>query len=42
MSKSVVPIGRDILMKGALWRVGNRENVDVWEDSWTPGCDDHK
>lgn len=31
--------GRDVLLKGAKWRVGNGESIGVWRDSWLPSCE---
>ena len=28
--------GRDVLLKGAKWRVGNGESIGVWLDAWLP------
>lgn len=31
--------GRDVLLKGAKWRVGSRESINVWLDAWLPSLD---
>ncbi|XP_075658761.1 uncharacterized protein LOC142628577 [Castanea sativa] len=31
--------GRDVLKRGARWRIGCRENVSVWNDAWLPSRD---
>lgn len=29
-------VGRDLLLKGALWNIGNGQAVDIWKDIWVP------
>ena len=31
--------GRDVLMKGATWRVGCGESIGVWNDAWLPSLE---
>ena len=31
--------GRDVLLKGAKWRVGSRESINVWLVAWLPSLD---
>ena len=31
--------GRDVLKRGARWRIGCGENVSVWNDAWLPSRD---
>lgn len=31
--------GRDILLKGASWRMGCGDSIRVWLASWLPSCD---
>lgn len=26
----------DLVKKGIRWRVGNGENINIWQDSWIP------
>ena len=28
--------GRDVLLKGARWRVGCGEDISIWDDAWLP------
>ena len=28
--------GVDLLKEGIIWRIGNGENVRIWEDPWLP------
>ena len=28
--------GRDVLLKGARWRVGCGEDISIWNDTWLP------
>ena len=28
--------GRDVINKGAIWRVGNGELIDIWRQRWLP------
>jgi hypothetical protein len=28
--------GIELLKKGVIWRVGNGENISIWEDPWVP------
>ena len=29
-------MGVDVLKEGIIWRIGNGENVKIWEDPWLP------
>ena len=29
-------IGREVIKKGAIWRVGNGENIRIYQDRWLP------
>ena len=29
-------MGRDVLVEGARWRVGDGESINVWRDPWLP------
>ena len=31
-----IPIGRNVIAKGALWRVGNGKQIKIWSDNWLP------
>ena len=31
--------GRDVLLKGARWRVGSGENISIWNDAWLPSLE---
>ena len=31
--------GRDVLLKGARWRVGSGESISVWLDAWLPSLE---
>ena len=31
--------GRDVLLRGARWRVGCGESISVWNDAWLPSLD---
>ena len=31
--------GRDVLLKGAKWRVGTGDSISVWLDAWLPSRD---
>ena len=33
--KSIL-IGREVIKKGAIWRVGNGENILIYQDRWLP------
>lgn len=33
---SSILAGREALLKGACWNVGNGESIKIWEDSWVP------
>ena len=28
--------GRDIIQRGALWRIGNGEKINIWQQHWLP------
>ncbi|KAL0007018.1 hypothetical protein SO802_008520 [Lithocarpus litseifolius] len=28
--------GREVIKKGAIWRIGDGQSVDIWADSWLP------
>lgn len=28
--------GRDVILKGALWRVGDGKQIKIWGDNWLP------
>ena len=28
--------GRDVILKGALWRKGDGKRVRIWDDNWLP------
>ena len=28
--------GRDVILKGALWRIGDGKRVRIWGDNWLP------
>jgi hypothetical protein len=30
--------GTDSLKRGYIWRVGNGQNINIWEDAWIPNC----
>ena len=30
------------LKRGHIWRVGNGQNIDIWEDAWIPNCANRK
>ena len=29
-------IGRDVIQRGASWRVGDRKKIKIWQDHWLP------
>ncbi|XP_043717635.1 uncharacterized protein LOC122665544 [Telopea speciosissima] len=29
-------VGREVLLEGLIWRVGNGEKIRIWEDRWVP------
>jgi hypothetical protein len=33
--KSIIH-GRELLREGLVWRIGNGEKVDIWQDNWIP------
>ena len=33
--KSIIR-GREVIRKGAIWRIGNGKSVDIWRDRWLP------
>ena len=33
--KSIL-IGQDVIAKGALWRVGDGKQIEIWGESWLP------
>lgn len=28
--------GREVIKRGAVWRIGDGRSVDIWEDNWLP------
>ena len=28
--------GREVIKRGAVWRIGDGRSVDIWEDNWMP------
>lgn len=34
--------GVSSLKRGHIWRVGNGQNIDIWEDAWIPNCANRK
>ena len=30
--------GINSLKRGYIWRVGNGQNINIWEDAWIPNC----
>ena len=28
--------GRDIIQRGAIWRIGNGEKINIWQQRWLP------
>ena len=34
--------GRNVLNHDILWKVGNGENIDIWNDPWTPRAKNFK
>ena len=33
--KSIL-VGKDVIAKGALWRVGDGKQIKIWVDNWLP------
>ena len=31
-----LPIQRDIIQKGAIWRIGSGEKINIWQQRWLP------
>lgn len=31
--------GREVLKRGAHWRVGSEEEISIWGDAWLPSID---
>ena len=31
--------GRDVLLRGARWRIGNGAKVSIWKDAWLPSLE---
>ena len=31
--------GREVLVRGARWRVGDGESIKVWDDPWLPSLE---
>ena len=31
-----LPIQRDIIQKGAIWRTGSGEKINIWQQRWLP------
>ena len=34
--------GRDVIKRGAVWRIGNGNSVHIWNDRWLPGAVNNK
>lgn len=34
--------GRDVIKRGARWRIGSGESVKIWNDSWLPSMNQTK
>ena len=34
--------GRDVLLRGARWRIGNGAKVSIWKDAWLPSLEHPK
>ena len=34
--------GRDVIKRGAVWRIGNGKSVHIWGDRWLPGAVNNK
>ena len=34
--------GVSSLKRGHIWRVGNGQNIDIWEDAWISNCANRK
>lgn len=34
--KSIIK-GREVIRRGAIWRIGDGQSVQVWRDNWLPG-----
>ena len=37
-----IMVGVSSLKRGHIWRVGNGQNIDIWEDAWIPNCANRK
>lgn len=35
-------VGGNYLKHGYIWRVGNGQNINIWDDAWTPNCVNRK
>ena len=35
-------VGVNTLKHGYIWRVGNGQKIDIWEDAWIPNCANRK
>lgn len=33
---------RDVLLRGARWRIGNGAKVSIWKDAWLPSLENPK
>ncbi|KAA3488752.1 reverse transcriptase [Gossypium australe] len=33
---------REVIVEGMIWRVGSREQVNIWNDPWLPGIEHNK
>ena len=40
-SKSIIK-GREVIRRGAIWRIGRGESIRVWGDNWLLGTDTNK
>ena len=34
--------GRDVIKRGAAWRIGNGHSIHIWGDRWLPGAVNNK
>ena len=39
--KSIIK-GREVIRRGAVWRIGRGDFVRVWGDNWLPGTDTNR